>query len=475
METLPSPINRRDFLAKTAAGAGAGLVLGMPGMLGAAQGTPQASRINVALIGCGKQGQVLFDSMKNIPGLHFQAVCDIWDYNRNGGVNRVRALTTKVPKDYTPKGFVPKGYMDIDELLATENGLDAVVIATPDFWHSEHTVKCLKAGLNVYCEKMMSNTIDGARAMVRAMAETGKLCQIGHQRRSNPRYRFTLDQLINGNKICGQIVNVNGQWNRAIKSSQNIAYKPSLTIKPDILSKYGFKDMHQFMNWRFFRDLSGGAISDLGAHQIDIFNWFLGTVPKAVYATGGNSYFKDREHFDNVMAVFDYDTPQGQVRAFYQVLTTTSAGGGYFESFMGTEGTIRISENSASTEIFKEASPAPKDPNAPPPETPIPLSWDHLVQRGFLSRKAAPPKPQTTEGVIDSRVSAPPEGFALPGELNKPPHQPHLENFFAAVRGEAKLNCDAHHAFLSEAPIYWVNPSALKHEPITFTNEHLDA
>lgn len=70
-----------------------------------------------------------------------------------------------------------------------------------------------------------------------AAEKSGKLCQIGHQRRSNPRYRFTLDQLINGSKICGQIINVNGQWNRAVKSSQDIAYKPSLTIKPEEYSR----------------------------------------------------------------------------------------------------------------------------------------------------------------------------------------------------------------------------------------------
>ena len=196
-------------------------------------------------------------------------------------------------------------------------------------------------------------------------------------------------------------------------------------------------------------------------------------MPKSVFATGGNSYFKTREHFDNVMALFDYDTPQGQVRAFYQVLTTTSSGGGYFETFMGTEGTIKISENASVTEIFKENSPAPKDPNDPAPDTASSLSWDHLVKRGFLNHKAAAPKPQAVGGVTDSRVTAAPEGFALPGELNKPPHQPHLENFFASVRGEAKLNCDARHAFLSEAPIYWVNPSALSKQPIVFTPEQL--
>jgi predicted dehydrogenase len=450
MNPEPSSINRRDFLSKTLATAGAGLVLGAPSILRAANqdGTATGEKINIALVGMGKQGRVLFEAMANIPGLHFQAVCDMWDYNLKGGMAKVRAL----------QGTAPKGYVDIDEMLATEKGLDAVIIATPDFWHSPHTVKCLEAGLNVYCEKMMSNTIDGARAMVHAMEKSGKLCQIGHQRRSNPRYRFTLDKLIKEHKICGQIVNINAQWNRAVNSSQDIGFNPKLAIKPEILEKYGFKDMQQFMNWRTFRALSGGPISDLGAHQIDIFGWFLGVAPKSVYASGGNDYFTKREHFDNVMCIFEFDTPQGGVRAFYQVLTTTSAGGGFWESFMGTEGTIKISEIASSSAIYREAS-------APP--------WDDLVARGIIKRSPAPPKPPPSADAVASYESAAPEIFELPGGFNKPAHQPHLENFFNALRGKAKLTCDARHAFESEAPIYWVNESALTHQPIQFTSKHL--
>lgn len=438
-------MNRREFLSKSGTVAGAGLVLGAPAVLAADAKNPDT--INVALIGMGKQGRVLFEAMSNIPGIHFQAVCDIWDYNLTGGAGKVRALQKHIPHRYT----------DIDELLEKEKDLDVAIIATPDFWHSPHTVKCLDAGLHVYCEKMMSNTIDGARAMVRAMERNKKLCQIGHQRRSNPLYRYTLDHLINHNEICGTIVNINGQWNRAVASSQDIQYKPSLAIDSERLKKYGFKDMDQFMNWRFYRDLSGGPISDLGAHQIDVFNWFLGCQPKSVFASGGNDYFKDREHFDNVMAIFEYDAPQGPVRAFYQVLTTTSSGGGFYESFMGTEGTVKTSEISSNGGIFRENS-------AP--------SWDDLIKRGYLKKKAAP-APVKTSGGIASYESAAPETFTLPGGMSKPPHQCHLENFFAAVRGEAKLNCDARHAFESEAPIFWVNPSALSKQPITFTPEQL--
>jgi predicted dehydrogenase len=441
-------ISRRSFISKTALGAG--LVLGAPNILRAAN--PQDSdAIHVALVGFGKQGEVLFNCLKNIPGLHFQAICDISDYNRKRAMGQARAH----------QGTLPVGYVDIDEMLSKEKGLDAAVIATPDFWHSPHTVKCLEAGLNVYCEKMMSNTIDGARAMVKAMEKTGKLCQIGHQRRSNPRYLFTLNRLINGEKICGQIVNANGQWNRSLGASQDIGgakLAKSIILPDDILQRYGFKDMHQFLNWRLYRDLSGGPISDLGAHQIDVFNWFLGTVPKRVFATGGQSYFKQREHFDNVMCLFDYDTPHGEVRAFYQVLTTTSYGGGFYESFMGTQASIKISEIASTSAIYREDG-APQ--------------WDDLVNRGFLKRKPAPPKPEASEGAVKAYESAAPEIFELPGSFAKPAHQPHLENFFDAVRGKAKLNCDARHAFESEAPIFWVNPSALSKQPIELKAEHL--
>ena len=448
MSQEPTTFSRRSFLTRAA---GAGLVLGAPGLLKAADPS-SADTLHVALVGFGKQGEVLFNCLRNIPGLHFQAVCDISNWNRKKGMNQVRAL----------QGEIPKGYVDIDEMLATEKGLDAVVIATPDFWHSPHTVKCLEAGINVYCEKMMSNTIDGARAMVHAMEKSGKLCQIGHQRRSNPRYRYTKDVLINEHKICGQITNINAQWNRSLGASQDIGgekLSKSIIVPDDVLNKYGFKDMHQFMNWRTYRELSGGPISDLGAHQIDIFGWFLNDAkPTAVYASGGNAYFKEREHFDNVMCIFDFETPEGEVRAFYQVLTTTSAGGGFWESFMGTEATIKISEIAANSAIYREDG-APQ--------------WDELVRRNILKRKPAPPKPAASADAVASYASAAPEEFELPGGFNKPAHQPHLENFFAAVRGEATLNCDARHAFESEAPIYWVNPSALEKRRIDFTEEHL--
>ena len=451
MSTPSLPLSRRDFLAMSAVGVGGGMALGVSEPTSPGVGAP-SNRINVALIGHGKQGQVLFESMRNIPGLNFQAVCDIWKYNRNAAVGHV----------YGFQKHRPHAYEDIEEMLATEEGLDVAVIATPDFWHSPHTVKCLEAGLHVYCEKMMSNTIEGARAMIHAMEKSGKICQIGYQRRSNPRYRYTLEQLIQRHGICGQITAFNSQWNLSIMSSQGIAFNPKVAISREVLNRHGFKDMHQFMNWRHCRDLAGGPICDLASHQLDVCAWFLGGSPKSVMAVGANPYYREREVFDDVMATLQYDTADGPVQVFCQVLGTCQGVGGYFERFMGTEATVSIAERAIWTRIVPAGMSRSN------------IDWTELVHRGFVTPVLQERDSLTgNKELIDSRPSRPLVEFTLPGDFNKAAHQPHLENFFAAIRGEATLNCDARTAFRSEVPVYHINAAARNREPIVFTPEQL--
>jgi predicted dehydrogenase len=131
-----------------------------PIILRAANQTSGSDTIHIAIVGFGKQGEVLFNCLKNIPGLRFQAVCDI-------SKNRINSFRSASRGMAAAEGA--KFYEDIDDMLAKEKGLDAAIVATPDFWHSPHTVKCLDAGLHVYCEKMMAHTIDAAREMVKAM------------------------------------------------------------------------------------------------------------------------------------------------------------------------------------------------------------------------------------------------------------------------------------------------------------------
>jgi predicted dehydrogenase len=409
-------IDRRRFLGYAAA-AGAGLLLKRNSAAAVTPGQQPSSsdEVRIALIGAGAQGQVLMNSCLKIPNVRFQAVCDIWEaYN----LRRAQRMLDKF-------GQKVKAYEDYRQMLSKEKGLDAVLIATPDFWHADQTVDSLHAGLDVYCEKEMSNTLEGARRMVRAAGQTGRLLQIGHQRRSNPRYVHSYKKLIKEAKILGRITTVNGQWNRSVQPDNG--WPKGAAIDGQVLKKFGFRSMEEFRNWRWYRHLGGGPVVDLGSHQLDIYNWFLEAKPRTIVAGGGTDYYdrKTHEWFDSVLATFEYDTPQGKVRAFYQTISTNS-NQGYSESFMGDQGTLLISESASRGAAYRE-------PTAP--------EWDKWVSLGYLKAPTGEQKKPQSDAVLDVRETLAPPSFELPVKFDDPYHKPHLENFFNAIRGREKLNC----------------------------------
>ena len=435
-------INRRDFLQ----GAATAPVLGLFGyalykqqsyekaqkaaLLGTKPVPSGLSDLNIALLGVGAQGDVLLNAMMKIPGLKFRAVCDIWtDFNQKKAVNLLKKYKHDV-----------NAYEDYEEMLAKEKDLDAVIIATPDFWHATHAVACLKAGLNVYCEKEMSNTLEGARQMVLAARESGKLLQIGHQRRSHPKYRHCYDKVIMETNMLGRIVTISGQWNRA--AQPDIGWPEKYAMSPERLKKFGFKNMHQFRNWRWYKGLGGGPIVDLGSHQIDIYSWYLNANPVAVTASGGTDYYDPKTHewYDTAMVIYEYQTKHGRTRAYYQTQTTNSANG-YYECFMGDQGTLMISEAGGRGSAYREKT-------APP--------WDEYVQKGYVT---APKVLETQTGgvTLDVRETVPADEHKIPVELYDPYHKPHLENFFNAIRGKEKLNCPAEIGYETAVAVLKVN------------------
>lgn len=459
MPDQSSSLSRRDFIV-TGAKLGAA-ALAAP-YIARAQGAAGSGSqtLNVALIGCGEQGRVLLNAALKIPDIRFRAVCDIWPYNRTYGERLLKKFSHQA-----------EPFEDYREMLSAATDIDAVIVATPDFVHAEHTIAALRAGKHVYCEKLMSNTVEGARSMVQAARETKKLLQIGHQRRSNPRYQHALDQIVHENRLLGRITNASGQWNRAV--TEDFGFPANRGLTEAQLNKYGYANMHEFRNWRWFKRYAGGPISDLGAHQIDIFNWFLGANPVSVLAGGGADYYTTHEWYDNVTALYEFRTKDGTVRANYGVLTTTSAGGGYHEYFMGDEGALKISENPKYTKLYREAR-APE--------------WDLWVNKGVVSRpesgEGAPdpllpwekPRPKVVmaaprANLVDVRETAALSAWDIPVTLDKAIHQPHLENFFDAVRKGTPLNCPADSAFATAVTVLKVNDAVAAQKMLTFAPE----
>jgi predicted dehydrogenase len=455
-------MDRRKFI-RTTATAGAGLLLN-PVFGEGAGGKPDD--INVALIGLGEQCSRLVDDailkskMYQSEGIRFRAVCDIWPYRLKRRSGILRAYKYDVNK-----------YENYEEMLAEEKDLDAVIIATPDWVHAAMTIACLKAGLHVYCEKEMSNNLEDAKKMVQTARQAGKLLQIGHQRRSNPRYQAAR-KLIREHKLLGKLLNINAQWNRSVAGHKVPLPNKKIWIDEATLKKYGYGSMDELVNWRWYEKFGGGPLGDLGSHQIDIFNWFLGDVkPRSVLASGGKDYYKYEQN-ENVMAIYDYQTEEGSVRAFYQVLNTSCWGtyGQYYETFMGDIGTLLISERAGNTNngwVFLEDYARQDEA--------VVKRWNDCIRLKLVGGEYELPPVLKDKSILVLGGSMVISSHPLLCKLNEAVHHPHLKNFFDAIRGRAELNCPGELAYGTTVAVLKANEAIRQGERLEFKAEDFEA
>ena len=436
----------------SAAAATAGLAL-VPAVFAQKSKVKKPDDINVALLGAGAQGHRLIEliCLRQIPGIRVKAVCDIWtEFNQR--------KTSLLLQRYKHTHNV---YEDYRQMLDKEkDNLDAVIVATPDFWHPRHTVACLEAGLHVYCEAEMSNTVDGAKAMVEAAQRTGKLLQIGRQRRSNPMYIHCYERLIKEAKLLGRITMVNGQWNRSRRSCEDRDWPSRAVIDDATLNKYELESMHQFRNWQWYKGKGGGPIVTRGSHQIDVFRWFLDAAPITVIADGGTDYWEGREWYDNVVASFEHQTKTGTVRALYQTISTNNSGG-FHEKFMGDEGALVISEHTWGNKVERQWWVDAE-------------KWEPWIKKGYLKSTVLPKKfsENGIEIIPDPSLPSPPPSYDIPVPWKyKPYHLLHLENFFDAIRGKAALNCPAEVGYQTTVAVLKVNEAVEAGRKLEFKPE----
>ena len=432
--TEKNTTDRRNFM-KTSALFSTGLMLGNPFSI-TANPLKVGDKVNVAVVGCGGRGRgVIFNNIPKIPSANLVAVCDIIESRREQAKDEYNAK-------YNGK---VKAYENFYEMLEKEK-LDAVALITPDFWHMQHAVDALDAGIHVYCEKAMSNKLEDARKMAEAMKRSGKLLQIGRQRRSNDRYRFTHQVLLEKEKMFGRLTHAIGQWNR----SQIWTQKPNKMDKIEIgkLKQYGFNTIDEVYNWRNYTKLGGGVVSDLGSHQIDIFNWFFNAYPHTIYATGNNSYF-NFEQADTMATILEYETANGPAIGIYENISNSRAIGVY-ERFIGDNGAFIISEGK-DNKIYRESRVEAS-------------SWDKYIEAGYISNLADMQKYKEKEsGDSGIKETAPQVSYDI-NEMNDmdkvynlAAHTAHFYNFIESVREEERLNYDAITSYKSEVCIYKIH------------------
>ncbi len=185
---LASPIRRRTFLQRSAAAASLLALPGLPAIAlhAAEKPVPPSDRVNVGLIGIGAMGSGHLRRLAGDPGFQLVAVCDVDRTRRDHAKNIAEQMYAAVTTSGTYKGCT--AYNDYRDVLARAD-LDAVLIATPDHWHSPIAIEAAKAGKDVYCEKPISVTIAEGRRVVEAVRRYGRVFQTGTQYRSIPTIR----------------------------------------------------------------------------------------------------------------------------------------------------------------------------------------------------------------------------------------------------------------------------------------------
>jgi predicted dehydrogenase len=268
--------------------------------------TGESDIIQIGVIGTGGRGNWLIKLIKNIPGLEVTACCDILPFRLKQGMS----LASPGAKSYT----------DYRKLLENRE-IDAVIISTPLSMHYEMATAALDAGKHVYCEKTMAFTIDEALKLEKKVKESNLTFQVGYQHRYNPLYQNIYNTIKDG--YLGTVTHVEGHWNR------NGNWR-----RPVPESKF-----ERIINWRMYKEYSGGLMAELCSHQIDLVDYILGSHAQKITGMGGIDYWKDgRETFDNIYTILEYP---GGIKASFNSITTNSLEG-FKVKIYGTKAAIVV-------------------------------------------------------------------------------------------------------------------------------------
>lgn len=299
--------SRRDFIRKSVL-ATAGTYLGSLGFSARSYGNILGSndKVRVGVIGFSDRfRQSLMPAfLRHHQELNFDfvAVSDIWKIRREEGQAMLKERS----------GHDITAYRNNEELYAAGN-VDAVIISTADFQHALHAIEAMKAGCDAYVEKPFAETMEDNRAALKAIRESGKIVQIGSQRRSGENYHAAAGFIKEGK--FGPItmveltwnVNQPGRWRRPHlvekMKEQDTDWKRFLLNRP-----FESFDPRKHLEYRLFWPYSSGMPGQWMSHQIDTVHWFSGLQhPRSVVANGGVYMWKDgRKNWDTMTAVFDY-------------------------------------------------------------------------------------------------------------------------------------------------------------------------
>lgn len=341
--------SRRKFLKKSVLTTAGLSTLGAVGFSARSYGNILGAndRVNVGIVGFSNRCKhslipSMLDHNKQL-NFEFTAVSDIWNRRREEAVAFVEEKAgNKIASARN------------NEELYERKDVDVVIISTADFQHALHCKEAVEADRDVYVEKPFAETMEDNRAAREAVERTGKIVQVGSQRRSAPNYHAA-NNFIRSGKF-GDIVMVEMSWNvnqpgrwrlpqltKEIRE-QDTDWKRFLMNRP-----HEPWNPRKYLEYRLFWPYSSGIPGQWMAHQIDTVHWFTGLDhPRSVAANGGIYLWKDgRENFDTMTAVFDYGPGNDKEKGFQVVYSSrfTNSAGGTKEIYFSNGGELNLDTN----------------------------------------------------------------------------------------------------------------------------------
>ena len=263
--------SRRAFLKSSAVVAG---VAGVGAHLATSRARDDASpiqKIRIGFVGVGGRGfgaHVKTLTKLQVEGepIELVAVCDVFNEYRDKSAAHIKKETGKDVEKY-------EDYLEMYE----KANLDAVCIGTPDHWHAKQTIDALNAGLDVYCEKPMTKTVEEAIDVMRTWQKSGRVMQVGVQSTSLPVWK-QINNLLTSGKL-GKVLmyqteyfrnSAQGQWRYYKLTPQmnpkNINWKKWLGVEEG-LAEYEDFDRAVYRQWRRFWPYGSGMYTDLFVHR----------------------------------------------------------------------------------------------------------------------------------------------------------------------------------------------------------------
>ncbi len=286
--------DRRGFLGASAAASA--LALGSSFASAEEQQT-----LRMGVIGVGWYGMVDANAALKVGGVEIVAVCDVDSEHLDAAAEELEKKQGKRPQTF-------KHY---EELLDMKPALDVVVIATPPHWHALQLLAALDRGLDVYCEKPVSYDVREGQAMVQAVKQSGRIVQVGFQRRQSKALEEAVKFVKDGG--AGQLVQIDAQIHYVAGTKDPTPQDPppsldwNLWCGPGPLIPYSPQVGHK--NWRLEKTSGHGHLVDWGIHLIDATRYFLGLgMPKTVTAAGGLYQFAGKITTPDTLSVhFEFD------------------------------------------------------------------------------------------------------------------------------------------------------------------------